>query len=264
MAEPHPEAAAGNDVHAAEKGEKKKEKSTLESVVSEAFAAMGAGVNMGIAAAAPAAGFALTGNPGVLANSASFVLGTRGSKNSEIIRNESLSGAIFGTYGHYTNLPVKYLSTIPQKLAYMIPWVFGANAFYMAEDHIIKNKSPKGLYKKFKENYLPIVKKAFLLPAPINIASALFLPQSAFLYTLALATFLYRRFVVGGKGEEAADKTPYLVAAPRVVSKLVHNTSKGLTEAIYAFGKTFDSYMPSSKSAPKQEAKPASPEPAHT
>src|SRR3989344_4443265 len=256
MAEPHPEAASGNDAHAAEKGEKKKEKGTLESFVSEAFAAMGAGVNMGIAAAAPAAGFALTGNPGVLANSASFVLGTRGSKNSKIIRNESLSGAIFGTYGHYTNLPVKYLSTIPQKLAYMIPWVFGANAFYMAEDHLIKEKSPRGLYKKFRENYLNIIKKAFMLPAPLNILAALFLPQQYMVASAAVTGYLFRRFVAGGKGEEQTDKTPYLTAAPNVAYKLIRNTTKGLYDAVYALGSSVnDLYKSSPKlSAPAQRA----------
>lgn len=228
-----------------------KPKTTLESVIDETFSAAKSGINLGIAALAPATGYVLTGNPGVLATSASFTLGTRGKKSSKVIRDESLSGAIFGVFGHYSRIPVNYMTTKLQKLAYMIPWVFGANVFYMGEDYLVKNKSPKGMYKKFKEGYWSTVKKAFLLPAPINILSAMFLPQQYFLYTLALATFLFRRFVVGGKGEEQTDKTPYPAAALNVSYKLIRNTSKGLTDTIYAFGRTIDSYLGPSSVTPK-------------
>ena len=118
----------------------------------------------------------------------------------------------------------------------MIPWVFGANAFYMAEDHLIKEKSPKGLYKKLKENYLNIIKKAFMLPAPLNILSALFLPQQYMVASAAVTGYLFRRFVAGGKGEEQTDKTPYYIAAPNVAKKLVRNTAKGFYDSIYAIG----------------------------
>ncbi|MEK6946461.1 MAG: hypothetical protein AABX32_02540 [Nanoarchaeota archaeon] len=248
----HPEQAP----HGNETQKEQKPKSTLESVINEAIGAAKSGINLGIAALAPATGYVLTGNPGVLANSASFVLGTRGRKSPETIRNESLSGAVFGTFGHYTGLPLRNMTSPLQKLAYMVPWVVGANAFYMGEDYLIKNKSPKGMYKKFKENYWPVVKRAFLLPAPINILSAMFLPQKYFLYTLALATFLFRRFVVKDKGEEQTDKTPYPVAAANVSYKLIRNTTKGLTDTIYAFGKTIDGYLGPSKAAPKS-AQPA-------
>ena len=249
--ENHQNAGTANPAAESKEHKEKKPKSTLESVIGESFSATKAGINLGIAALAPATGYVLTGNPGVLATSASFTLGTRGRKDSKTIRDESLSGAIFGTFGHYSNLPVKNMTGPLQKLAYMVPWVFGANAFYMGEDYLVKNKSPKGMYKKFKENYWPVVKKAFLLPAPIYILSAMFLPQKYFLYTLALATFLFRRFVVGGKGEEQTDKTPYSVAAANVSGKLIRNTSKGLSDTIYAFGKTIDGYLVPSKTAPK-------------
>ena len=252
-------AANPNNPPAENKGYKEeKKKSTLESVIDEAFSATKSGINLGIAALAPATGYVLTGNPGVLATSASFTLGTRGRKSSKVIRNESLSGAIFGVFGHYTRIPVNYMTSKLQKLAYMVPWVFGANAFYMGEDYLVKNKSPKGMYKKFKEDYWPVVKRAFTLPGPINILSAMFLPQKYFLYTLALATFLFRRFVIKDKGEEQTDKTPYPVAALNVSYKLVRNTTKGLTDTIYAFGNTIGSYLGPSKAAPK----PAAPAPA--
>src|SRR3989338_5648309 len=126
----HPPAEADHDAGENDKEnakDAKQQKGTLESIIDECIGVVKAGFNLGIAAAAPVAGYSLTGNPGVFANSASFVLGTRGRKDSKVIRNESLSGAILGTYGHYSNLPVKYMDSKLQKLAYMIPWVFGAN-----------------------------------------------------------------------------------------------------------------------------------------
>lgn len=67
----------------------KQQKSTLESIIDESISAVKAGFNLGVAAIAPAVGYALTGNPGVLATSASFVLGTRGRKDSKVIRNKN-------------------------------------------------------------------------------------------------------------------------------------------------------------------------------
>jgi len=228
----------------------KKPQSNLESVLDE----IGDLFNLSVGVAAPVAGYALTGNAGVLASSAAYVAATKGRKDSKVIRNESLSGALFGTFTHYTTLPLKFLSSIG-KVAYMIPWVFGANAFYMAEDHLIKEKSPKGLYKKFKENYLKIIKKAFMLPAPLNILSALFLPQQYMVAAGAVTGFLFRRFVAGGKGEEQTDKTPYYAAAPNVAKKLVRNTTKGLYDSFYAIGSSIgDLYKSSPKPAPPEPA----------
>ena len=236
------------DVPNQEKTAEKKPAGTLESVVNETIDAIKAGFNLGIGVAAPAAGYALTGNLGVPIVSAAFVAGTKGKKSSKTIMKESLSGALFGTFAHYTTLPLKYLSKIG-KLAYMIPWVFGANAFYMAEDHLIKEKSPNGLYKKFKESYWPTVKKAFKLPATLNILSALFLPQKYMVGAVAVANFLFRRFVVGGKGEEETDKTPYSVAASNVTGRLLRNTTKGLYDTAYGIGSGFRNLYDSGKRA---------------
>src|SRR3989338_6076209 len=116
--------------------EKKAEKpvSVLESAIKETFDAIKTGANLGIATAAPAAGYALTGNAGVLATSAAYLAATKGKKDSKVIRNESLSGALFGTFAHYTLLPLDYIGSAARKVAYMIPCVFSANAFYMAEN----------------------------------------------------------------------------------------------------------------------------------
>ena len=226
-----------NTAPATENKPPSKKLSGLESVVDETFNAIKAALNLGIGAASPVAGYALTGNAGVFATSAAYVAATKGKKDSKVIRNESLSGALFGTFAHYTLLPLKYLGNSIKKIAYMIPWVFGANAFYMAEDHLIKEKSPKGLYKKFKENYLPFVKKAFMLPAPLNILSALFVPQQYLVAVAAVTSFLFRRFVAGGKGEEQTDKTPYFASAINVTARLAKNLTYYPFKALYDTGK---------------------------
>jgi hypothetical protein len=231
-----------------------KEDPKPKSVIGSFIGELGDLVNLGIGIAAPAAGFALTGNAGVLATSAAFIAGTKGKKDSKIIRNESLSGAVFGAFAHYTRGPVEYLDTKLKKLAYMVPWVIGANAFYMAEDHLVKEKTPKGLGKKFKENYLKMTKKAFMLPAPINILSALFLPQAYFLYTLSAAAFLFRRFVAGHKSEEYDNKTPMIAAGSSVIRKGISNSAKGIYEAVSAIGSSLGDLY---KLTPKAAAAPA-------
>ena len=242
-----PNQAAGN-----KQNEKNiQHKSTLESFIGEFTDAARAGINMTIALAAPIAGYALTGNAGVLATSAAYVAGTKGKKSSKTIRRESLSGAIFGTFAHYTTLPLRYFGKIG-KMIYMIPWVFGANAFYMAEDHLIKEKSPKGLYKKFKENYLNVCKKAFTLPAPLNILAAMFLPQQYMVAAIGVSSFLFRRFVAGGKGEEQTDKTPYVVAASNALGR-------GLKNTFYAGGAILDGFVDYTRNMYKSAPKPAAP-----
>ena len=72
---------------------------------------------------------------------------------------------------------------------------------------------------------------------------------------IAVANYLYRRFIAGGKGEEQTDKTPYCVAAPSVVGKLVKNTANGLYDSVYAIGSGLRD--PLYKTAPKPAAKPA-------
>jgi len=238
--------------------EKKEEKkvSVLESVINETFDALKASANLSVAAAAPALGYAVTGNAGVLAASASFVAGTRGRKSSKIIRNESLSGAIFGTIAHYATLPLRYLTNLG-KAAYMEVFPFFGNAAYMVGDHLVKNRSPTGLSKEFKENYWPNVKKSLYTTGPIMAAASLLLPQQFMVAAIAVANYVYRKFVIKGKGEEHTDKTPYLVAAPRVAAKFARNSVKGLYDVAHAMGSSLGDLY---RKAPKLPAK--SPEPA--
>ena len=91
-----------------EKEEKKKPVSTLESVIGE----IGDLFNLGIGLAAPAAGYALTGNAGVPVVSAAYIAGSEGNLTSKKIRDESLSGAIWGTFLNYFTSPLKYLTKL--------------------------------------------------------------------------------------------------------------------------------------------------------
>lgn len=251
MAEESPLEKAAKTAPEEEKKEEKKPQSLLESVINECTDAIKAGANLGIAAAAPAAGFALTGNLGVVATSAAYVAGTKGKKDSKTIRNESLSGAIFGTFAHYTLAPLKYLGNLG-KIVYMGIWPFAANSFYMAEDHLIKEKSPKGLYKKFKEKFWDINKKAYKSVVPLNIAAALLLPQQFMVASIAVASYIFRRFVAGGEGKEHEDKRPYYVAASSAIGRGLSNLFWAPLRATEAIGSALkDLYS----RAPKPEAK---------
>ena len=229
----------------------KKPATTLESFVGE----LGDLFNLGIGMAAPAAAYALTGNAGVPVVSAAFVAGSDGNLTSKKIRNESLVGTIWGTMLHYFTLPVKYMSSLG-KAAYVALLPFASNSIVPASDHLLNNKSPRGLYEKLSKNYWQNVKKTFKTVWPLNLLAALFLSQPAYIVgAIGVANYLFRKFVIGGKAE-STDKTPYYVAAPTVAAKLAKNTTKGLSEAIYAIGSSIgDLYNASPRpAAPAQPA----------
>jgi hypothetical protein len=218
-----------------EEKEEKKPQGVLESVIDETLGAAKSVVNVGLGTAVSVGGYALTGNPGVLATSGAYLAGTKGKKDSKIARQEFMGGAAFGTFAHYTTLPLQALTNVG-KAAFLIPWAFGANAFYLAADHLIKNYSFKGLGKKFKEDYIPVLKKAMYTAVPINIASAILLPAQYMVAAIAGASYVFRRFVIGGEGKEHTDKTPYYKATANVTRKLLGNTAKGISDigrAIY-------------------------------
>ena len=103
-----------------------------------------------------------------------------------------------------------------------------------------------------------------MLPAPLNILSALFVPQQYLVATTAVTSYLFRRFVAGGKGEEQTDKTPYLVAAANVTAKFARNTIGGFYTGLYDIGKSInnalgDSYQPSAPAQTRQAARPSAP-----
>ena len=231
--------------HGEQKEEKKKPIGTLESVVGE----LGDLFNLGIGVAAPAAGYLLTGNAGVPVVSAAFVAASEGSLTSKKIRDESLGGAIWGTMLDYITAPLKYMSSLG-KTAYIATLPFISNSVYPTIDHLVKNKSPKGLSERFN-NYWTNVKKTFKTIWPLNLLAALFFTQSAYIVgTIGIANYLFRKFVVKGKEDEHTDNTSYYSAASNVVGKLVKNPIKGLYGAVGAIGNSVaDLYKSSPKPA---------------
>jgi len=175
-----------------------------------------------------------------------------------------LSGAIFGTIAHNATLPLIYLTNLG-KAAYMALFPFFGNAAYMAEDHLVKNLSPTGLSKKFKENYWPNVKKSLYTTGPIMAAASLLLPQQFMVTAIAVANYVFRKFVVGGKGEEQTDKTPYLAATSNVVGKLAKTVFYGVPQATYSIARTLGEKLYSTTTSPVKTPSPTkSPESAHT
>ena len=192
-------------------------------------------INLGIGVAAPAAGYALTGNPGVIATSTSYVLGTRGGKSSKVIRNESLSGTIFGTFAHYTLEPMRNLGKM-LKAAYTASWLFLANGFYISQDNLIKNQSPKGLYKKLKENYFPLLKRVYKSTGPLVILSSMFVPQAYMVASIAVTSYIFRRFVRKGNDEEHVDKTSYMASASNLAGRFFKNIFSYVYQGAYGTG----------------------------
>ena len=239
-----------------EKKEEKKPVSTLESVISEFTDAVKAGLNLGIGVAAPAAGYALTGNIGVPVMSGAFVAASSGNVTSKRVKNESLIGSLVGSIMHYFSLPLIYMS-FAAKAAYLTLTPLVTNTVYPPIDHLIKNKTTKGLSEKMK-SYWSNVKRTFKTSWPIAYFPSLFLPQAYVVTAMGLAFYVYRKFVVKNKDDSGKneDKTPYSVAAPNVAKKLIRNTAKGLSETIYAIGSSIgDLYKTSPKTAaPSQPA----------
>ena len=253
-----------------QKKEEKKPLSTLESVIGE----LGDLFNLGIGISAPAAAYAFTGNAGVPVVSAAFVAGSGGTLTSKKIRNESIVGTLWGTMLHYFSLPLQYMSTLG-KAAYVALLPFASNSVVPTADHLINYKSPKGLYEKLRKIYWPNVKKTFKTIWPLNLVSALYFTQPAFIVgAIGVANYLFRKFVVKSQQDEAkdVDKTPYLVAAANVTTKLAKNTVGGFYTGLYDVGKSIgnafgSSYQPSAPAQPAP-ARPApspapSPAPAH-
>ena len=240
------------------RAEEKKPMSVLESVVNETFSAFKSGVNLGVGIAAPAAGYALTGNAGVPVVSAAFVAGSGGNLTSKKIRNESIVGTLWETMLHYFSLPLKYMSNLG-KSAYVALLPFASNSIVPTADHLINNKSPKGLYEKLRKSYWPNVKKTFKTVWPLNLLSTLFFSQPAYIVgAMGVANYLFRKFIVKGTVEEQTDKTPYFAAAPSVAGKLIRNPVKGMYEAVSAIGSSLsDLYISAPAATPKPAAQPA-------
>ncbi|MEK6837889.1 MAG: Mpv17/PMP22 family protein [Nanoarchaeota archaeon] len=240
-----------------EKQEEKKQKSvgTLESVVKESWHAFTSGAKLAGAALMPYAVIkavpastldTLTWTGAVAAADATtnFRKGKRHAAR-EILNSSAVASA--------TALPVHYLykaiNNIPLDSAlgyFQRAAAFGGLAYpafigmYQTVDYLVRNLKFKGLGKYLKENYWPVLKKAWKYVFPLGLANIFFAPAylqvaigSAISYALAL-------FGAPKKGElkesEKRDKTPYLVAASSAAYKLGRSLFYAPLKAVEAIG----------------------------
>ena len=77
--------------------------------------------------------------------------------------------------------------------------------------------------------------------------SALFLPQQYLVAAAGVTSYLFRRFVAGGKGEEQTDKRSYIVAAANATSKFTKNTLQGFYSGLYDLGSAIGGHNSSQK-----------------
>ena len=214
-------------------------------------------LNLGVSVAVPTVASILTGNPGISATSTAFTLGTKGTKTSKVIRDESLSGALFGTFAHYTTTPTASFSTLG-KGAYQTVWPLAANPAYLTGDHLVKERTPRGLYTKIKEKNTTQTKNAYKSVVPIVVAASMLLPSSYIVPVIAGTSYLFRRFVAGGKEKEETDKTSFFDATTSVTYKGVANTAKGMYNSLTAIGSGLSSTLGSIiKYSPPKPAEPA-------
>ncbi len=111
---------------------------------------------------------------------------------------------------------------------------------YQFFDYLFKNRTFRGLGKYMKENYWTALTTAWKKLFPISLFNIFFAPLSWQVAIGAALSYGLTLFGAPKKGEikeeEKRDKTPYLVAAPRVLGRGIYNLGKGLYEGAYALG----------------------------
>ncbi|MEK6968425.1 MAG: hypothetical protein AABX51_07400 [Nanoarchaeota archaeon] len=167
----------------------------------------------------------------------------------------AVSATSYANYATAAGIIGRSIMNVP---LYFPPAILG----YYIVDHLVKKKTFKGIYSEtIKPNFkkdligaykylgIPVLLNALLMPAALQVPGA------------ALLTFAYKLFMSRGQKKEKSkeetpedqkrDKTPYLVAAPRVAGKIVRNSVKGLYDSVYAIGSSISGLY---KSAPKPTA----------
>lgn len=263
--------------------EKKEEpkKSTLESVVNETLD-LGRGiVNLGLAAAVPfAQALALpryARDTAIL--SGAQVLGdasTDRMRGKKYTSGSALESSLVGTL---TTIPTYHMFDLINKvptetaLGYLTKAsAWGGLAYpayigmYQFLDYLIKNRTFKGVGKYIKENYWTTLKKAWRTTFPISLISIFFAPLAWQIPISALIQYGFVLFGAPKKGEvpedQKRDKTPYLVAVPRVLGRGIYNLGKGLYEGAYAIGSGLrDTLYKATAASPATTAAPARPAP---
>ena len=248
--------------------EPKKPLTTLESVLNETSNLIGNAVKLGLAGAIPYT-FAntfpsLKTDTAVLAGAqiasdytTSLQRGKKYTPGS-LLESAAIGTAITG--------PLEAMFSIVNKMPLNTPLDYVAkagvwggivypvfNGMYLPVAYLIRNRTFKGMGKYVRENYWPILKKSMKYILPFSLLNVFFAPASLQIPIAAALSFVYDRFTAH-KGEitedQKRDKTPYLVAAPTAAAKLVRNSVKGLSDAVYALGSSIgELYKTSPKSA---------------
>lgn len=216
--------------------EKKEEKpiSPLRSFVAETGDLTSKVLNAGIAISLPYGADKFMGGLGARATSGAFYLASD-DKSSKSARQESMVGAAFAAFAHYTMQAISAASAYA-RAALVLPWQAAANAYYMTTDHLVKEKSFRGLGKKFKEHYMPALKKVIKWLA-IPTFFTTYLPVPWQVPSIAAQSFVFRKYIMPSKKEpkEEKDKTTYRAATSNVIKRLGSKLVSPL-KAVYEIG----------------------------
>ena len=118
-----------------------------------------------------------------------------------------------------------------------------------------------------KKEYWPALKRAWKTLFPISLFNIFFAPLYLQVPIGAALSYGLTLFGAPKRGEisedQKRDKTPYLVAAPRVLGRGIYNLGKGLYEGAYALGSGLrDTLYKATSGSPAAPAAPAHPVPA--
>ena len=279
IAEAQKEIAAKNNTHPEAHGEHREEKkpiSTLESVVNESSHLIGSGLKLALAGTIP---FAQATMFPQLARDTAILSGaqiasdytTSLQRGKKYTAGSLLESAAIGTA---ITAPLEAMFGIVNKMPLNAPLDYVAkagvwggivypvfNGLYLPTAYLIRNRTFKGMGKYVRENYWPILKKSMKYILPFSLLNVFFAPAALQIPIAAALSFVYDRFTAD-KGEfpedQKRDKTPYYVAAPRVIGKLGKSVFYGVPSAAYAIGNSLYNGL---KKLYTGSAKSASPSP---
>jgi len=272
-------------------GEKKKGKSTLDSVVDELSRAAKNTVAIGAGLAAPLIYPAGELRLGAMTTGYPFAVGSlledkmlEKDKPVNWVKaaKESWVGALMTPLLAYT---FNYINKIKDYVTgYSGALAGGAAAVgslaaaqagfvgvYMGLNHIIQNHSFKGLYGKFKNEYWPIMKRTWKYVLPLSIPNVLIVNQFGVLAQLAYSALIGLYFrLVGPKAEgaklgnlvSAMNPFPYIKAGFSASGKIAKNLFYAPLKATYDIGSAISSAIQLGPKAAPASSPASAPQPA--
>lgn len=235
--------------------EKKKPVTTLESVVNESLHGVKSLFNLGLAGLIPATQAALVPtaarDTAILTGAQIAADATTDYKKGK--KFTSTDWAKSSAVGTAITLPVHYLFDVLNKIpldsalgyvgrasmygGIVYPVYIGAYQFF---DYTIKNMSFNGVGIYIKENYLPVLKRAWKTTIPLGLANILLIPAYLQIPIAALLGYAFALFGAPKKEEVPEEmkreKTPYLAAASKAFGKLSTSLIYAPFRALYEIG----------------------------